>query len=396
MKNLPLQFVILLIVVCVTVPSTVVAQSGNAAVVRAVLFYSPACSHCHHVIDEVLVPMVNEYGDQLQIAGIDISQPGGSQLYHAAIGHYQIPDERRGVPTLVVDDVVLVGSGEIPEQFPTLFEEGLAAGGIDWPDIPGLAEILSAAEAEPSPTAASPATATPVTASATVPPATTTPLPSPTATSAPPVLTVGEDEILSGEAQEPPPDPLGFTLAGVVLAGMVVACCYAAGRFTLAQRRPLRLNGDSIAHTKTWAVPLLALMGLGVAAYLAYVEVKHVEAVCGPVGECNIVQGSDYALLLGIPVAVWGVLNYLAIGVLWAGQRYLTGRWANLSALGLLGLTSFGTLFSIYLTCLELFVVRAICAWCLSSAVITTLIMLLVVIPTTDGLSLEISERVCG
>jgi uncharacterized membrane protein len=120
------------------------------------------------------------------------------------------------------------------------------------------------------------------------------------------------------------------------------------------------------------------VLGLGVAAYLAYVETNQVKAVCGPIGECNIVQTSDYARILGIPVAVLGVLNYLVIGVLWAGQRLPARRWANLSALGLLGLTFFGVLFSIYLTCLELFVIHAICAWCLCSAVVTMLTMFLV------------------
>jgi uncharacterized membrane protein len=75
---------------------------------------------------------------------------------------------------------------------------------------------------------------------------------------------------------------------------------------------------------------------------------------------------------------VWGVINYLAIGILWTGQRSLSGRPAHLLAIALLGLTLFGTLFSIYLTYLELFAIHAICAWCLSSAIITALLMLLV------------------
>jgi uncharacterized membrane protein len=80
---------------------------------------------------------------------------------------------------------------------------------------------------------------------------------------------------------------------------------------------------------------------------------------------------------------VLGTLNYLGVIVLWGAQKYADGRLAYLSALGLLGLTLFGTLFSIYLTCLELFVIHAVCAWCLSSAVITTVLMLLVAIPIT-------------
>ncbi len=419
MKKLPLQLVIFTIAAFLMAPFTGTAQSVQALepylpcgkqqrsndgpVVKVVLFYSPNCPHCHDVITDVLVPMVNDYGDQLQIMGIDTSQVGGGQLYQAAIERYQIPPERRGVPTLVVSDVVLVGGIEIPQQFPNLFEEGLAAGGIDWPDIPGLSEMLSEAETEPGPsstplatgtpvptsTGVSPVTATLVPSSAAVPQATTTLTPSPTAVPAPAILTVGEDEIPSGKVQEPAPDPVGFTLAGVVLVGMVVAFSYTTLRVTMARQCLFQFNRNPVTRAKTRAIPFLVVLGLGVATYLAYVEVGHVEAVCGPVGECNIVQASAFAAMLGVPVAVWGVLNYLTVGVLWAGQRHLSGRWANLSVLGLLGLTLFGTLFSIYLTILELLVIRAVCAWCLSSAVITTIVMLLVVVAVTGGLSLQ-------
>jgi uncharacterized membrane protein/thiol-disulfide isomerase/thioredoxin len=402
---------IMLIVVCLLFPSASDAQpvdvggprSDDQPVVRAILFYSPTCPHCHDVITEVLVPMVNEHGDQLQIAAIDVSQLGGAQLYQAAIERYHIPSERLGVPTLVVGDVVLVGGLEIPEQFPALFKEGVASGGIDWPDIPGLAGMISEAATHPAPTltpvtTAVPvatsvivptATATPVPFPTTVPQATGVPLPSATGISEPSVLTVGDDEISVQEAQEPPSDPVGFILAGVVLVGMTGAFGYAAWRVSVVRRRLLNLGSNPGIRATTWLFPLLAVIGLGVAAYLAYVEVNQVQAVCGPVGECNIVQTSAYAVMLGIPVAVWGVLHYVAAGVLWTGQRFLSGRWANLSALGLLGLMLFGTLFSIFLTCLELFVIRAICAWCLSSAVITTFLMLIVVVPITSSLGSE-------
>lgn len=46
-------------------------------VVRAILFYSPSCPHCHMVIQEELPPLFEIYNEQLDILGIDISQPGG-------------------------------------------------------------------------------------------------------------------------------------------------------------------------------------------------------------------------------------------------------------------------------------------------------------------------------
>jgi hypothetical protein len=56
---------------------------------------------------------------------------------------------------MVVSALVPVGSLEIQEQFPTIVEEGLAAGGIPWPDIPALAQVLAQAQSEPSPTVTS-------------------------------------------------------------------------------------------------------------------------------------------------------------------------------------------------------------------------------------------------
>jgi uncharacterized membrane protein len=345
------------------------------------------------VINEVLLPLLDEYGDQLLIVGFDTSQAAGSQLYQATIERYQIPDERLGVPALVVHDVVLVGSQEIPDRFPALVEEGLAAGGLDWPEIPGLDQLLSEMQPEPSPTFAPPTLSSSVSTATPVPGETPTlapslAAPSPTVPPAPAVLTVGEDEIPPAGDLDPPPDPLGFALASVVLVGMVIALGYAAWRIARPPARQGIVQLFSSAplpapRVATWAVPLLLLLGLGVASYLAYVEVTLVEAVCGPVGKCNIVQASDYALLLGVPVAAWGVLNYLAATGLWAGGKFLSGRTAALSTLALSALLLFGTLFSIYLTCLELFAIHAVCAWCLTSAVVTTILMLLLVIPLT-------------
>jgi uncharacterized membrane protein len=185
-------------------------------------------------------------------------------------------------------------------------------------------------------------------------------------------------ETSSAETAVPPADPAGFALAWIVLIGMVAAVIYALRQIIIARPLVSSSNYFSPSNSTTWLVPLLALLGMGVASYLAYVEVTHVEAVCGPVGECNIVQSSSYAQLFGIPIAIWGLLNYLAILILWAGQQFFSGKIASWCSFGLVLLTVFGTLFSIYLTSLELFAIKAICLWCLSSAVITTIIMILV------------------
>jgi len=112
-----------------------------------------------------------------------------------------------------------------------------------------------------------------------------------------------------------------------------------------------------------------------VASYMAYVEITQSEAVCGPVGDCNTVQQSPYASLFGlIPIGLLGVLGYLVIGVIWLITLYGDRKWRKAALLCLWVLSLLGTLFSIYLTFLEPFIIGASCVWCLTSAVVMTLL----------------------
>ena len=338
---------------CAVFPTPASAQTPEA-VVRAVLFYSPSCGHCHYVITEVLPPLFQKYGNQLEIVGIDISQPNGMTLYQNAIERFQIPPERMGVPTLIVDEVVLVGSLEIPEQFPGLVEKYLAEGGIDWPDIPSLREVMV------TPTPAEVVEATP---------AATEDAPVPTATTGS-ALVIPEERAASWQ-EKFALDPTGNTLSVIVLAAMLAALAWAVYHLL---RPGSRLHADRLS----WLIPALCLVGLIVAGYLAYVETTNTDAVCGPVGDCNTVQQSPYAQLFGIlPVGVLGLFGYIGIILGWVVARYGSGVEASLAALAVLGMTLAGTLFSIYLTFLEPFVIGATCAWCLTSSVLMTVLMLL-------------------
>jgi len=121
-------------------------------------------------------------------------------------------------------------------------------------------------------------------------------------------------------------------------------------------------------------IALLALVGLFVALYLWL----HALGFGGPLkcgtGECETVQTSQYAVLFGLPVAFYGVLGYLAILVVallaLRPAALLEAKWNQL----VVGLATAGVLFTSYLTYLELFVIHAICRWCVGSAVIITAI----------------------
>ncbi len=139
--------------------STAQAQTSVPAV-RAVLFYSPTCPHCQYVITETLPPLMAEYGNQLQVFAVDVTQPDGQMLFLAALRKFGL--EEGGVPFLVMDSVYLVGSQEIPEKLPALVETHLSRGGVDWPDIPGLREAISQSSEVGNSTAAAPPQSAPL------------------------------------------------------------------------------------------------------------------------------------------------------------------------------------------------------------------------------------------
>jgi uncharacterized membrane protein len=92
-------------------------------------------------------------------------------------------------------------------------------------------------------------------------------------------------------------------------------------------------------------IPVLCGIGLLLAGYLAYVESTEVRAVCGPVGDCNTVQQSEYARLFGVlPVGVLGIAGYVAIGLAWSVNRIGDRRASSLAWVALTGMVLFGVL----------------------------------------------------
>ena len=365
MRRLFNFFIVLLILFSIT--SLTISVHAQDSQVRGILFFSPTCGHCHTVITEVLPPLADKYGSQLQIAGVDVSHEVGQSLYQAAIQRFNIPDNKLGVPTLIVGETVLVGSLEIPERLPGLIEDGLKNGGVDWPDIPGLREIM---ESQQDTTEAT-SSAQSQQSESTIP-------------ENPPREQVADDKATYINRFNQ--DPIGNSFSVVVLIGMI-ASIFAVG-FT-----SFRGEETKILNWPKWVIPLLSIIGLGVAAYLSYVEVTASKAVCGPVGDCNTVQESPYARLFGIlPIGVLGLVGYIAILTAWFAQYFGPDSLRKFFSLAIWGMSWFGILFSIYLTFLEPFVIGATCAWCLTSAVIMTLLLLASTEPAKEALKSNINE----
>ena len=122
--------------------------------------------------------------------------------------------------------------------------------------------------------------------------------------------------------------------------------------------------------TARMAIALMSLVGILIALYLTLYKIGVVGDLSCSIGSCETVNTSRWATFLGFPVAAWGLAAYVALFALsMAGtaERYAGSR--GLSWL-LVAIAGWSVLFSAWLTYLELFVIDAICIWCVTSAVL--------------------------
>ena len=108
-------------------------------------------------------------------------------------------------------------------------------------------------------------------------------------------------------------------------------------------------------------IAAIAAVGVAIAAYLTVTKLSGGLPVCGPSHGCEDVALSPYSSIFGIPTAAFGLVFSTVVAILGFGWWRLGDRRAVVAAYGL-GL--FGILFVAYLTYLELFVIHAICVWC--------------------------------
>jgi uncharacterized membrane protein len=123
---------------------------------------------------------------------------------------------------------------------------------------------------------------------------------------------------------------------------------------------------------------VLAVAGIAVAAYLTWSHYSHLYVLCQEGGGCDRVRQSKYSEVAGIPISVFGVMGYLGILGVYILEK-ISSFFADNGPILMFGLTLIGFLYSAYLTYLELFVIHAICPYCVSSAVIMTLLFVVAI-----------------
>jgi uncharacterized membrane protein len=127
--------------------------------------------------------------------------------------------------------------------------------------------------------------------------------------------------------------------------------------------------------TKRMIVAALALAGIFISIYLTLYKLGVIGELSCTVGSCETVNTSRWSDFLGLPVAAWGFLFY--VDVFAVALLGTMPKWENepVISIALVAQAAIGVLFSAWLTYLELAVIHAICIWCVASAVIVTVIL---------------------
>jgi uncharacterized membrane protein len=344
-KSLILLITLLLVF---PLPTRVIAAPAQSeqAIVHAVLFYSNGCPYCEQVLTGILPTVQNKYQTQLSILLIELATSKDVDNLYALAASFGLSKEQVAVPFMVIDQTVLVGVDEINSKLTGLIDQYLISGGVDFPNIPLLTDMLTQG------------------------------------------VQFNSSEPYQQLITQPAggSNNIGLVFAWVIMILMGISLIFSVAMILRA------FQGKSLLKLNNWmnfAIPLLSIIGLGASIYLTYVEITHTRALCGPVGDCNAVQSSPYAKLFGIlPIGLVGALGYVAILAIWLWQRFRVDVIAKTAGPIMYGMALFGTLFSIYLTYLEIFVIHAVCIWCLSSAVIITVLLLLNLPPITQWLAI--------
>jgi uncharacterized membrane protein len=161
-------------------------------------------------------------------------------------------------------------------------------------------------------------------------------------------------------------DPTGNTLAIFILLGMIFSLAGAAYIYPRIPELPL-------THIITWLIPILSLIGLGLAGYLVFVEIAQVDVGNWLVGDCKTIQQSLHTRLSGIlPVGLLEFFGYALILITWAIGQSNRLKIQNYACLAIWFMSSLGVIFSIYLSYLGSLVIGATCVWYLASSLLIT------------------------
>ena len=124
-----------------------------------------------------------------------------------------------------------------------------------------------------------------------------------------------------------------------------------------------------------WPTVVLAIVGLAISIYLTVIHYRHELLTCGLGGDCETVQSSKWAMIGPIPLALFGVAMCAAVIALAVARMRLPHLAVPATGI-MFAVALSGLLYESYLTYLELFVIDAICVWCVAFAIVLLLLVI--------------------
>jgi cytochrome c biogenesis protein CcdA/glutaredoxin len=119
-------------------PQAQEAEPLKEGAVGAYYFYANDCPHCIAMLEDLILPLSAEYGDKLDVRLLEIGKPEYYEAMLTIESYFEIAPMERGIPTMVIDNQILIGEEAIRGAFTQLVSEGVEQGGIPFPDIPGV------------------------------------------------------------------------------------------------------------------------------------------------------------------------------------------------------------------------------------------------------------------
>jgi len=145
------------------------------------------------------------------------------------------------------------------------------------------------------------------------------------------------------------------------------------GRKAKSKQSTIAVAPGTFRQAPNWPLLALSVLGIALAGYLSWTAVTSTAVQgCAEGGGCDAVLSSRWAMLLGVPTSVWGLLTYLAL----AGTAFI--RRAETHWRLAWTVAFFGTLYSVYLTTVSLTMLGATCPYCLTSLALMTSILVVV------------------
>jgi len=163
-------------------------------------------------------------------------------------------------------------------------------------------------------------------------------------------------------------DPLGNTISVLVLAMMVLSLIAVAATITSTL--------ESAKQRVGIAFPVVAVAGALISAYLLYDQMNGADPASAPLGNCEAVLRSPFAMVFEtMPTSALSLAGHLMITGLWFVGRRSVARKANITILCLFGIVVAAVVLTIYLLSVQLLSVGVSCVWCLVSAILVTALL---------------------